>query len=308
MKIMVVGPGAIGCLLSAYLARAGTEVCLLDYDPERACRIQDAGVRVEGERGRFRVPLEVTADAVRTRTVEMLIVCVKAVDTEAVAARLAGEIPSECSLLTLQNGMGSVEKLGEWFGEKRVFAGVTSHGATLLDVGHVRHAGYGEIWMGPPDGQGRDPGAGSKLQQLALALNQAGLQARVVDDMHTRVWRKLVVNVGINALTAVLGVENGALPGIPECRTLMEEAITEAVQVARLCGVEMQTGEEIERVRAVCRSTASNVSSMLQDVRRGKRTEIDHLNGAVVRMAAGYGVDAPTNRMLTALVKRLEGG
>jgi 2-dehydropantoate 2-reductase len=88
----------------------------------------------------------------------------------------------------------------------------------------------------------------------------------------------------------------------------MEEAITEAVQVARLCGVEMQTGEEIERVRAVCRSTASNVSSMLQDVRRGKRTEIDHLNGAVVRMAAGYGVDAPTNRMLTALVKRLEGG
>jgi 2-dehydropantoate 2-reductase len=128
----------------------------------------------------------------------------------------------------------------------------------------------------------------------------------VVDDIEVVLWRKLVVNVGINALTAILGVPNGELLRIHDCANLMNGAVAEAVEVARYCGIHLNPMEEIERVRAVCRSTTSNISSMLQDVRRKKKTEIDQLNGVVVKMAASYGMTAPVNEVLTALVRSLE--
>jgi 2-dehydropantoate 2-reductase len=117
-----------------------------------------------------------------------------------------------------------------------------------------------------------------------------------------------VVNVGINALTAILGVPNGELLNIPTCQNVLDGAVAEAVQVASGCGIQLQLPEEIERVRAVCNSTAVNISSMLQDVKRQKKTEIDQINGAVVRMAASLGMATPVNEVLTALVRGLEAG
>jgi 2-dehydropantoate 2-reductase len=148
----------------------------------------------------------------------------------------------------------------------------------------------------------------AKLQNLAVTFNRAGLQAKVVDDIEAVLWRKLVVNVGINALTAILGVPNGELLRIHDCTSLMNGAVTEAVEVAGRCGIQLNLPEEIERVRAVCRSTRANISSMLQDVRRQKKTEIDQLNGVVVKMAASYGMTAPVNQVLTAIVRSLETG
>jgi 2-dehydropantoate 2-reductase len=117
-----------------------------------------------------------------------------------------------------------------------------------------------------------------------------------------------VVNVGINALTAILGVPNGELLKIPTCQNVMDAAVAEAVQVASGCGIQLQLSEEIERVRAMCNSTAANISSMLQDVKRQKKTEINQINGAVVRMAASLGMASPVNEVLTALVRGLEAG
>jgi 2-dehydropantoate 2-reductase len=297
MEIVVVGPGAIGCLFAAYLARDGSTVWLLDHRPERAKQIGERGITVESERGDFHLQMKVTAKPAEIRSADLLILCVKANNTADAAARLQGTIPPQSHLLTLQNGLGNVERLGEFFDSSRILAGATSHGATLLDVGRVRHAGYGEIWIGETGGT-----------SSSLALNRAGLQAQVVDDIEAVLWRKLMVNVGINALTAILGVPNGELLRIHECTNLMDGAVAEAVKVARHCGINLNPTEEIERVRAVCRSTTTNISSMLQDVRRKKKTEIDQLNGVVVKMAAMYGTTAPVNEVLTALVRSLEAG
>ncbi len=308
MSITVIGPGAIGCLLAAYLARTGEEVYLLDHRPERAALLKDRGIAVDGEREKFHTPIKVTADPTEISSAEILILCVKASDTAVAAAMLKDAFPPETHLLTLQNGLGNIEKLSEFFGSDRILAGATSHGATLLEIGRVRHAGYGEIWMGETSGVSSNQANRSKLQNLATTLNRAGLQAQVVDDIQSILWRKLVVNVGINALTAILGVPNGELLRIPECRSVMDGAVEEAVQVARGCGIHLQVPEEIERVRAVCSSTATNISSMLQDVKRQNKTEIDQINGAVVRMAARHGMASPVNEVLTALVRGLEAG
>ena len=308
MTITVIGPGAIGSLLAAYLTRAGEEVLLLDYRPKRATLLQDRGIAVDGEREAFHTPIKATAHLTEIRSTDIFILCVKASDTTVVAANLKGAISPESHLLTLQNGMGNIEKLSGSLGSDRVFAGATSHGATLLKVGHVQHAGYGEIWLGETSGTSSSQADGTILQNLAATMNRAGLQAHVVDDIQSILWSKLVVNVGINALTAILGVPNGELLKIPTCQNVMDGAVAEAVQVASGCGIQLQLPEEIERVKAVCNSTAANISSMLQDVKRQKKTEIDQINGAVVRMAASLGIASPVNEVLTALVRGLEAG
>ena len=306
MEIVVVGPGAIGCLFAAYLARAGGAVLLLDHRPERAKLLGERGITVESERGGFHVRMKVTAKPAEIRSAELLILCVKANSTADAAARLKGNISPQSHLLTLQNGLGNVERLGEFFGSSQILAGATSHGATLLEVGRVRHAGYGEILMGKTGGASSTPAGVAKLQNLAVTFNRAGLQAQVVDEIESVLWRKLAVNVGINALTAILGVPNGELLRINDCASLINGAVREAVEVAGHCGIQLKLQEEIERVRAVCRSTTANISSMLQDVRRKRKTEIDQLNGAVVKMAASYGTTAPVNEILTAIVRSLE--
>jgi 2-dehydropantoate 2-reductase len=308
MSITVVGPGAIGCLLAAYLTRAGENVYLLDHRLERATLLQDRGIAVDGEREAFHIPIKVTADPSEIRSTEIFILCVKASDTAAAAAMLKDAISPESHLLTLQNGLGNIEKLSEFFASDRIFAGATSHGATLLEVGRVRHAGYGEIWLGGPSEISSNQTGRTKIQQLEATMNRAGLQAQLVDDIQHILWRKLVVNVGINALTAILGVPNGELVRIPECQNIMDGAVAEAVQVASGSGVQLQLAEEIDRVRAVCNSTATNISSMLQDVKRQKKTEIDQINGAVVQVAASLGMASPVNEILTALVRGLEAG
>ena len=320
MIITVIGPGAIGCLLAAYLTRAGEEVSLLDYRPKRATLLQDRGIAVTGEREAFHTPIKATAYLTEISSTDIFILCVKASDTAVVAAKLRDAIPPESHLLTLQNGLGNIEKLSEFFGGNRILAGATSHGATWLEVGRVRrgphqwvhrstrHAGYGEIWLGQANGTDSSQAGGALLQNLATTMNRAGLQAQVVDDIQPILWSKLVVNVGINALTAILGVPNGELLKIPTCQSVLDGAVAEAVQVASGCGIQLQLPEEIERVRAVCNSTAANISSMLQDVKRQKKTEIDQINGAVVRMAASLGMASPVNEVLTALVRGLEAG
>jgi 2-dehydropantoate 2-reductase len=162
--------------------------------------------------------------------------------------------------------------------------------------------------LGDTSGTSSSQAGGAMLQNLATTLNRAGLQAQVVADIEPILWSKLVVNVGINALTAILGVPNGELLKIPTCQNVMDGAIAEAVQVASGCGIQLHLQKEIEKVRAVCNSTAANISSMLQDVKRQKKTEIDQINGAVVRMAASLGMASPVNEVLTALVRSLEEG
>lgn len=308
MNITVMGPGAIGCLLAAYLARSGEKIWLLDHRRERAALLARRGIAVEGERGSFHTPIRVTADPGEIGHTDLLVLCVKANQTAAAVSGLEGFLSPGSYLLSLQNGLGNVRETALVFGADRVLAGVTSHGATLLEVGRVRHAGYGEIWVGEPAGGGKQSRARERLEFLAAALNRAGLQAQLVEDINSVVWRKLVVNVAVNPLTAILRIPNGELLKKAHARKVMEEAVAEAVRVAAHMGVELALAEELERVKEVCLSTAGNISSMLQDVNHRRKTEVDQINGAVARLARELGMAAPVNEVLWALVRSIEAG
>jgi 2-dehydropantoate 2-reductase len=206
---------------------------------------------------------------------------------------------SRTLVVTLQNGLGNRELLAQALGDARVGLGVTSLGATLLGLGHVRHAGQGSTVFGTaPDRAG--------MAALVDLLNTCGLPAELSDDLDALVWGKLVVNAGINALTALLRVPNGALAGSAEARALMAGAIAEAAAVAQARGTKLPYRDPLVHTLGVAQATGSNYSSMLQDVLRGGPTEIDAINGAVAREGLRLGVPTPINSMLAALVHALE--
>lgn len=204
-------------------------------------------------------------------------------------------------MLTLQNGIGNMQVLGDHFGAEKVVGGVTNHGSTSMGPGHVRHAGKGDTLIGRPDG--RVLGA---VRDVAGLLTRCGLDTKVSKDIDSVVWGKLIVNAGINALTAVTRLGNGALIEYDEPRQIMRTAVQEAVKVIKRKRVKLAYDDPIQKVESVCRATSGNVSSMLQDILNCRRTEIDYINGAIVRQAKALGIATPINEALTGLVRTLE--
>ena len=300
MKIAVIGSGAMGSLFGALLAEAGEEVILLDIRRDHVETINADGLAIEKEGAQRRVPIQAAADADNIGPVDLGIVFVKSTHTAAAArtaARLCGD---RSQVLTLQNGMGNAETLVEAFDPGRVIAGTTSHGATLLGPGSIRHAGSGETVIGPWSAAGA---AGVKA--VAAAFNDAGIATRVVSDVRQVMWAKLLINVGINAITALTGIKNGQLLDLEQTRRLSREAVEEAVAVAGANGIAI-AGDPVEKVFSVAAATAANRSSMGQDVDHGRTTEIGAINGFIVRMAQRAGVPVPVNRTLTALVETMQ--
>jgi len=211
------------------------------------------------------------------------------------AAALLGP---ETVVLTLQNGLGNVEKLNETAGKERVMAGITGHGCTLLGPGKIRHAGQGDTILGEQGGQVSD-----RLKNVGTMLEKAGFSVKLSENVIGLIWGKLFVNVGINALTAVTGLKNGRLVELPETDELLELAVREAVEVARIAGIRIETENPVEHTRKVARLTAANRSSMLQDVTNHRQTEIDVINGAIVDEGKKLGVPTPVNLALTNLVR-----
>ncbi len=299
MDFLIVGPGAMGCLFAARLQKVGLNAALLDYRPERAEEIDRSGIHVEGVDGEFHVPVPATVGSV-PGSPSFVLICVKSNETAAAGRAVRDLLSNKPVVVTLQNGLGHMETLGELFGPDRVLGGVTSEGATLLGVGRVRHAGRGETVLGP----GGRPGG--PAERLAQAFNRAGFTTRCAEDVENLIWGKLMVNVGINALTAITRLHNGRLPDIGGTRTVMEMAVAEAVAVAGGRGIRLPYDRPLERVIQVCRATAENVSSMLQDVLKERITEVDYINGAIVRQGEAMGIATPANTILTCLVKALQ--
>lgn len=297
MRVAIIGPGAVGCTLGAYLARAGRKVVFLAPDEAAAERLERSGVRVEGVRGAFQVPAPATCDAARVGPVDVAIVAVKAYDTAKALWQHAAVVGPTTVVATFQNGLGNVEAIGGVVGASRVLGGTTALGANVLEPGRVHHAGEGDTFVGEPAG-----GISGRAEHVAQLLTEAGIPTRAVADVTARIWAKLAINAGINALTALLRVRNGVLAQHPETLTLLESAVREAAAVAQARGVPVEVELLVERAREVARRTAGNVSSMLADMLAGRRTEIAEINGAVAVAARELGVAAPTNEALAVLV------
>jgi 2-dehydropantoate 2-reductase len=299
MRFLVVGPGAMGCLFAAGLKRAGFEVTLLDYQSERAEAINKQGIVVTGVTGDYFEMVSTKAGPVDGPH-DFALICVKAYNTEEAGKALFSWLSPNTGVITLQNGIGNVEILQEIFGKEQVYGGVTAEGATLLETGKIRHAGQGETVIGPKVSK-KGP-----IEGVVKALNQAGFQARAVDTVDNLIWGKLIINVGINALTAITRLKNGRLPDIAGTRRIMEGAVKEAVAVAHAKNIELPYPDPLARVVEVCRATAGNIASMLQDVMKEKVTEVDAINGAIVREGEELGIPTPVNLTLTSLVKAIQ--
>lgn len=301
MKIVIVGPGAMGCLLAAFLSKAKQEVWFLDKNKGRAEYISKNGIKVEGISGSWKAQVFATDDISEIKSADIVIICTKSYDTKEAIKSVTGIIKEGALVLTLQNGVGNVEILTEAVGEEKVVAGVSNLGATLLGDGQVRHAGKGETVIGMRCGK-----IPVVMRDIREAFNKAGLEMRISKDIDSLIWSKLIINVGINALTAITRLNNGRLIEFEGTREILKNAVTEAVKVIKRKRIKLIYDDPLSKVESVCEATATNVSSMLQDVLRQKRTEIDFINGVIVRQGKSLGIQTPVNEILVYLVKTIE--
>ena len=296
MGLLIAGTGALGCLFAARIARAGNEVTMLGSWTEGLVALRQQGVRMldlDGSTQNYSVGV-MNGSGSKVKYKQALVL-VKSWQTERVAEQLDRYLSIDGMVLTLQNGLGNDDILKQIIGAERVALGVTTVGARMLQPGTVQFTGDGKVIIGS------HPNIGG----LAKLLQKSGFQVEIVPDPVSLLWGKLVINAAINPLTALLRVANGELLERPVARELMAEAAREAALVAEKQGIKLPYPDPIISVEQVARNTAANYSSMLQDVQRGTVTEIEAINGAIVRRGESLGVSTPINRVLWLLVKSL---
>jgi 2-dehydropantoate 2-reductase len=296
MGLLIVGTGALGCLFAGRLASMGLDVTMMGNWTEGLSALRKYGVRILNLEGNSNCyPVKVIDGSTCEGNYLQSLVLVKSWQTKHAAEQLGRCLSENGVALTLQNGLGNKETLEEVLTPERVALGVTTVGARMLEPGYVQFTGNGKIFLGTHP---RSAGLGDLLVK-------AGFQVEMVSDPTSVLWGKLVINAAINPLTAVLRVTNGELLTRPTAREVMVKTTQEAALIATRQAISLPYDDPVWAVEEVARSTAANHSSMLQDVLRGGETEIDAINGSIVRIGEQLGVQTPINRILWCLVKSL---
>jgi 2-dehydropantoate 2-reductase len=302
MKLAILGPGALGCLMAALFWEAGENVILVDYQADRVARLRYHGIQVHALEGGQRLIKVPVALAPEVGPRDLTIVVVKAYQTKTAAQALPSLMSQGGLAITLQNGLGNLEEMAKVVGPERLLAGVGLLGVTRQDEGKIIYAGRGPIFIGVPDGSRV---SGAEVAAVVKIFRRAGLECQTRKDIAAVLWEKLVINVGINPLTALLRVPNGALLELPYAWVVAVAAAVEAQAVARAAGLDL-SGKPEARLRQVCTNTAANRSSMLQDILAGRPTEIESLNAQVTLRGLALGLPTPVNDLLTRLVHAAE--
>lgn len=300
MKIAIVGPGAMGCLFAAHLSKK-EDVIIIDKNEQRAKFINQNGIKIEGISGNWQAKVKATTNPGEAENAQLIIICVKTYDTKDAVKTIKNIVNQDTLVLTLQNGVGNIEIISEIVGYDKVLAGITNLGATLLGDGHIRHAGKGETVIGRTDGK-----IPVQLRDTRETFNKANLETRISRDIKGLLWSKLIINVGINALTAITKLKNGRLIEFEGTKQILRTAVTEAAKVAKRKKIKLIYDDPFAKVEAVCEATSGNISSMLQDILRKKKTEIDFINNVIVREGESLGIPVPINSALVHLVKTIE--
>ncbi len=295
--ILIVGSGALACLFAARLAQAGYPINLLGSWAEGLAVLNRQGVTLLEAESRQSWPLRASSDPNDFAGARRALVLVKAWQTARAAAQLQQCLAPDGLALTLQNGLGNRETLAAALGEQRVAYGVITVGATLVGPGQVRWGGEGYISLAAQPAQ----------EDLVQMLRRAGFQVDLAENVNGLAWSKLVINAAINPLSALLNVPNGELLARPGARQLCRQLAEEVAAVAAAQGIALTYADPAAAAEEVAQRTAGNLSSMLQDVRRGAPTEIDAICGAVVRAGRGVGLPAPVNETMWKLVSALQG-
>ncbi|MBW7473664.1 2-dehydropantoate 2-reductase [Paenibacillus oenotherae] len=314
MRIWIVGAGAIGLLYGSRLAQSSVKVTLLTGSAAQAAALAAGGITIEeygtGAAARAAVDAAPLAGAhAIAGPRDWIWLTVKQPHlTDDLAASLAALCSGGASLLCLQNGVGHMEKLREAIPERQLYAAISTEGALRLDEVTVRHTGLGSLTFGRWGDLASDDvtisGQDGSQKMLLDILEAAGIEGSMSNDMNNRIYHKLLVNAVINPLTAIYGVTNGELPDNDSRKRLMIALHAESEAVLSAAGMSGD-GDAWERLMTVCRRTASNESSMLRDVKAGRMTEIDWINGGVAAIARQYGLTTPLNDAIITIVKTL---
>ncbi len=301
LKIAIFGVGAMGTLFGSKLSSVA-DVTLFGNWPQQVDILQQQGLVVTHPNGsRSRHPLNVTNHLNNIPYADVALILVKSHQTARAARQAANILQTDGITVTLQNGLGNLEKLAEAVGPQRATLGITAQGATMAAPGHLHHAGAGPTHLAAL------PGRETQVAALVEVFNAAGLETLQVDKADSLVWGKLAINAGINPLTALFEVPNGRLAQDKKLRGGMIAAANEAAAVAEAQGIQLPFDVE-ERIVEIAQATAQNRSSMLQDISRGAPTEIEAISGAVVRFGQQFGVPTPINQILLQSVKDKEAG
>lgn len=295
MRICVFGAGALGSAFGGLLADQNDVFLIARRAHVEA--IRKRGLVLQGSTRRT-VRLQAFTDIADVHPPELLLVTTKAYDTSDAIAECRDWVTDGTAVLTLQNGIGNFELLRDWKGDK-TFGGSTTLGSTMMSPGKVRVSGLGQTVIGSESDS-------YFSKRIVRILADSGIPSRFTRDVHAEIWAKAIVNACINPITAILRVPNGMLLHDKALSRFVLEVSKECERTAMVNGIELPRSIMYPRVRAVARDTSKNLSSMLQDVMKGRRTEIDQINGVICKLSEAHGLDAPLNRTLVALVQSLE--
>ena len=311
MRVLIAGAGALGSVFGGFLRRAGLDVTLLGRT-EHLAAVADRGLTIDGIWGTHRV----TGFAVATEPgalhgpFDAILVPVKSFDTEPLARIVAPLLAADGVAISLQNGVGNVEILEAAIGAERTVGARVIFGAVLPAPGHARVTVFADPTAIGALTPGEYPHRDAAARRWAALIDGAGVPAVYTDRLAALLWAKVFYNAALNPLGALLGVHYGALPESVHSRALMDDVMDEAFEVARAeCVVLPWANAAAYRDEFYGRlvpATYDHRSSMLQDLERGRRTEIDAINGAVWRRGAEHGIKTPVNATLTRLIHAVE--
>lgn len=300
--IAIVGAGAVGSYFGAMLARAGAPVTLIGR-PAHVEAVSRDGLLLEGVRINERVRVHGATEMSAVRDAQVVLVCVKTVDTEEAARALAPHVGRESTVVSLQNGVDNIERIRAAAGIDAL-AAVVYVAVAVAGPGHIRHSGRGDLIIGRLQDACEPPSP--DLQKLAQMFERAEVPCRVSPDVRRDLWTKMVLNCAYNAISALGRVHYGRMLTSDQTRALMKRVITETVAVAQAEGVGLGEREMTEAAWRLGEAMPAALSSTAQDISRAKPTEIDSLNGYIVRRGIALGVPTPVNQSLHTLVKLLE--
>jgi len=301
MYIVILGAGAMGCLFGGRLSEAGHRVVLVDVWPEHLAAINRDGLMLETGEGVRSIAVPARRVEQVEQPPELVVLFTKSIHTAQALDSARHLLGGETWVLTLQNGLGNVEDVEAFVPRRRIVVGTTTWPSDLLGPGRVRSRGEGYTRILAADAR-----ITSHLERICEVLDQAGLRCGISPEVFATIWEKLAFNAALNTLTAVTGLPVGGVGATADGRELAYAIAKEVVAVANRKGVLASETTVLATVDEAFRDHGDHLPSMLQDLRAGRKTEIEAISGAVVREASSLGMPVPITQSLYRLVRILE--
>ncbi len=300
MNIVIMGAGAIGSLFGGLLSKKNN-VMLIGRTSHVNAIIKN-GLNIEDKTQlNVKIPAQDTINKV-TLSPDLLILTVKSFDTRSAINQAMQIIDDDTIILSLQNGLDNIGAMEKVVHSNQIIAGITTHGAFFSKPGVIRHTGKGKTVLGELNGKKT-----GRIKHIADLFNEAGIETIVSEDIIKEIWIKAIVNSSINPLTTFFQCKNGYLLKTPILKKIVEKVCKESTNIAKANGIDLLYQHTIQKTKEVIRNTSENQSSMLQSFKRGKKTEIDSINGKFIDIGRVRTIDTPMNEILIYLVKTMSG-